>query len=60
MDVLYHCLIPGPAFAAADSAGRPIYTTYPPTLEMTGGRGFQPAGHWERGGLWRIDGPAAR
>lgn len=59
VDVLYHCLIPGPAFAAADSAGRPIFTTYPPTLEMTGGRGFHPAGHWKRGGLWRIDGPGA-
>ncbi|HKQ57581.1 MAG TPA: hypothetical protein VJY35_06910, partial [Candidatus Eisenbacteria bacterium] len=58
VDVLYHCRMPRPAFAAADSAGRPIFTTYPPTREMTGGRGFTEVGRWARGGLWRIEGAA--
>ena len=57
VDVHYNCLAPRPAFAAADSAGRPIFTTYAPTLEMTGGRAFGEVGRWARGGLWRIEGP---
>jgi len=54
VDVLYHCRLPAPGFAAADSAGRPIYTTYPLTAEMTGGRPFEEVGRWRAGGLWRI------
>jgi hypothetical protein len=54
VDVLYHCRLPEPGFAAADSAGRPIYTTYPLTSQMTGGRRFQMVGSWRAGGLWRI------
>ena len=57
VDVLYHCRVPRPAFAAADAAGRPIFTTYPLTLEMTGGRPFTQVARWPRGGLWRIAGP---
>lgn len=60
VDVLYHCHMPLPALAAADSAGRPVFTTYALTPEMTGGRGFQHVMHWPRGGLWRIDPPSAR
>jgi 4-amino-4-deoxy-L-arabinose transferase-like glycosyltransferase len=55
VDILYHCKVPAPAFAAADSAERPVFTTYEPTPEMTGGRAFQSVGRWTRGGLWRID-----
>jgi hypothetical protein len=60
VDVLYHCRMPLPALAAADSAGRPVFTTYPLTAEMTGGRGFRHVAQWPRGGLWRIDPPPAR
>jgi 4-amino-4-deoxy-L-arabinose transferase-like glycosyltransferase len=59
VDILYHCHLPLPAFAAADSAGRPIFTTYALTPEMTGGRGFREVARWSRGGLWRIDPPSA-
>jgi len=55
VDILYHCRRPQPAFAAADSAARPIFTTYPLTLAMTGGRAFHEVGRWRRGGLWRIE-----
>ncbi len=58
VDILYRCGMPRPAFAAADSARRPIFTTYPPTLEMTGGRPFHEVGRWARGGLWRIESAA--
>jgi hypothetical protein len=55
VDILYHCRVPVPAFAAADSAGRPVFATYEPTLEATGGRPFHTVGRWTRGGLWRIE-----
>ena len=55
VDILYHCRMPQPAFAAADSARRPIFTTYEPTLEMTGGRPFHEVARWPRGGLWRVE-----
>lgn len=55
VDILYHCRVPQPAFAAADSARRPIFTTYEPTLAMTGGRPFHRVARWPRGGLWRIE-----
>jgi 4-amino-4-deoxy-L-arabinose transferase-like glycosyltransferase len=54
VDILYNCRVPAPTFAAADAAARPIFTTYEPTLEMTGGRPFHLVGRWNRGGLWRI------
>ncbi len=54
VEVRYACRDPEPELPAAEREGRPVYTTYPLTSAMTGGRGFRQIGAWKRGGLWLV------
>jgi hypothetical protein len=60
VEVLYAC---GHALrfqrlaAAAEAAGRPVLTSYAPTLDLLGGRTAEPLYHDARGGIWRVHPP---